>query len=235
MPDDQSTPPGQDAVSRYEALLRVSRTLALHTSVDQLLRAISDQLHLVVPFDYLMLILHDAPTDEMRLVVLEPADTPFAPFVPMALGDWGPARAAWDTQRTSVVPLLTEKSLGPALDFIQGHGARVTCWLPLTTAHRRVGVLSFGSRDADQYGSDAVAFMEQVAAHVGIAVDNAINFDDTQRLRRELSGERDRLRLLLEMNTYSRSLVRCGTCTTGHELVPRTFRLVTEACSDIKI
>ena len=96
-------------------------------------------------------------------------------------------------------------------------------------------MLSFGSRNADQYGSNAVAFMEQVAAHVGIAVDNAINFDDTQRLRRELSGERDRLRLLLEMNTYSRSLVRCGTCTTGHELVPRTFRLVTEACRDIKI
>jgi formate hydrogenlyase transcriptional activator len=200
MPDDQQAPPGLDALSRYDALLRVSRALALHTSADQLLRAISDQLHLVVPFDYLMLILHDAPTDEMRLVVLEPSDTPFAPFVPMALSDWSLARAAWDTQRTSVVPLLTEKSLGPALDFIRGHGAQVTSWLPLTTAHRRVGVLSFGSRDADQYGADAVAFMEQVAAHVAIAVDNAINFDDAQRLQRELRGERDRLRLLLEMN-----------------------------------
>src|ERR1700678_3710460 len=124
MPDDPQALPGLDALSRYDALLRVSRTLALHTSVDQLLRAISDQLHLVVPFDYLMLILHDTPTDEMRLVVLEPFDTPFAPFVPMPLGDWGPARSAWDTQRTSVVPLLTAESLGPALDFIRGHGAR---------------------------------------------------------------------------------------------------------------
>src|SRR5579863_2907636 len=200
MPDDQPTPPGPDALSRYDALLRVSRTIALHTSVDQLLRAISDQLHVVVPFDYLMLILHDAPTDEMRLVVLEPSDTPFASFVPTPLSDWGPARAAWDTQRTSVVSLLTEAPLGTALDFIRGHGARVSCWLPLTTAHRRVGVLSFGSRDADQYGADAVAFMEQVAAHVAIAVDNAINFDDAQRLQGELREERDRLRLLLDMN-----------------------------------
>jgi formate hydrogenlyase transcriptional activator len=200
MSDHQPTPVGLDALSRYDALLRVSRTIARHTSVDQLLRAVSEQLHLVVPFDYLMLFLHDARTDEMRLVVLEPSDTPFAPFVPMPLTDWGPARAAWDTQRTSVVPLLTEESLGSALDPIRGHGARASCWLPLTTAHRRVGVLSFASRDADQYAAAAVAFMEQVAAHVAIAVDNAINFDAAQRLQGELREERDRLRLLLEVN-----------------------------------
>jgi formate hydrogenlyase transcriptional activator len=193
-------PLGLDALSRYEALLSVSRAIARHTSVAGLLRAIGDQLHLVVPFDYLMLILHDASTDEMRLVVLEPSNTPFVPFVPMLLSDWGPARSAWETQRTSVVPLLTEALLGSGLDVIRGQGARVTCWLPLTTAHRRVGVLSFGSRDADRYGADAVAFMEQVAAHVAIAVDNAINFDDAQRLQGELRGERDRLRLLLDVN-----------------------------------
>ena len=42
--------------------------------------------------------------------------------------------------------------------------------------------------------------MEQVAAHVAIAVDSAINFDDAQRLQGELREERDRLRLLLEVN-----------------------------------
>jgi formate hydrogenlyase transcriptional activator len=42
--------------------------------------------------------------------------------------------------------------------------------------------------------------MEQVAAHLATAVDNAINFDDAQRLQGELGEERDRLRLLLEMN-----------------------------------
>ena len=200
MPVDLQKPLGLDALSRYEALLRVSRAIARHTSVAELLRAISEQLHVVVPFDYLMLILHVDATDEMRLVVLEPSDTPFVPFVPMPLSDWGPARAAWDTQHTLVVPLYTEPQLGVSLDFLRGHGAQVTCWLPLTTAHRQVGVLTFGSRHADEYAADAVAFMEQVAAHVAIAVDNAINFDDAQRLHGELRAERDRLRLLLEVN-----------------------------------
>jgi formate hydrogenlyase transcriptional activator len=200
MPDDQPASSGLDAVSRYEALLRVSRAIARHTSVAELLRAISEQLHLVVPFDYLMLVLHDAQLDEMRLVVLEPADTPFAPFVSMPLSDWGPARSVWETQRTLVVPLQTEPLLGTSLEFLRGHGAQATCWLPLTTAHRQVGVLTFGSRHADLYAADAVAFMEQVAAHVAIAVDNAINFDDAQRLQGELREERDRLRLVLDMN-----------------------------------
>jgi formate hydrogenlyase transcriptional activator len=189
-----------DAPSRYEALVGVSRAIARHTSVTDLLRAIAGQLHLVVPFDCLMLFLHDASTDEMRLVVLEPFDTPFAPFVPMPLSEWGPARSAWETQHASVMPLLTQTPLGTALDFIRRLGARVTCWLPLTTAHRRVGVLVFASRDADQYPADAIAFMEQVAAQVGIVVDNAINLDDAQRRQGELRQERDRLRLLLDVN-----------------------------------
>jgi formate hydrogenlyase transcriptional activator len=198
---EQRKPLGLDALSRHEALLRVSVAIARHTSVARLFRAVSDQLHLVVPVDCLLLILHDALTDDMRLVALEPADTPFASFVPMPLSDWGPARSAWDTQRTAVVPLLPETALGRALDFLLGHGVRATCWLPLTTAQRRVGVLGFGSRAADQYGADVVAFMEQVAAQVAIAVDNAINFGDAQRLQGELGDERDRLRLLLEVNT----------------------------------
>src|ERR1700682_197218 len=185
MPDDQPTSPGLDPISRYEGLLRVSRAIARHTTVAELLRAISEQLHLVVPFDYLMLVLHDAQMDEMRLVVLEPADAPFAPCFSMPLSDWGPARSVWETQRTLVVPLLTEPLLGTPLEFLRGHGAQATCWLRLTTAPRQVGVLTFGIRHADQYAADAVAFMEQVAAHVAIAVDTAINFDDAQRLQGE--------------------------------------------------
>ena len=192
--------PGLDPLSRYEALLRVSRAIAHHRSIKELLHAISGQLHLVVPFDHLMLVLHDPPTDKMHLVVIEPSDTAFAPFTPIPLNDWGPARSVWETQLTAVVPLTTEALLGTELEFIREHGARVTSWLPLTTAHRRVGVLGLGSGNADSYPTDAVAFMEQVAAHVALAVDNAINFDDAQRFQAELRDERDRLRLLLEVN-----------------------------------
>ena len=76
----------------------------------------------------------------------------------------------------------------------------MTCWLPLTTAHRKVGVLSFGSRSSTVYTEDVVAFMEQVAAGVAIAVENGINREQAQRYELELREERDRLRFLLDAN-----------------------------------
>ena len=59
----------------------------------------------------------------------------------------------------------------------------MTCWLPLTTAYRSVGVISFGSRWPTRYSADALAFMEQVAAIVAIAADNGINYERAQAYR----------------------------------------------------
>ena len=88
--------------------------------------------------------------------------------------------------------------LGPS--FLRSQGRKVACWLPLTTAHRRVGVLAFGSRSPVPYTDDIAAFMAQIAAVVAIAVDNGINWDQAQRYQRELRDERDRLRFLLDVN-----------------------------------
>ena len=86
------------------------------------------------------------------------------------------------------------------LAFIRSQGRKTACSLPLTTARRKVGVLSFGSRTATAYTDDILAFMEQVAATVAIAVDNSINYDQAQRYQRELGEERDHLRFLLDVN-----------------------------------
>jgi formate hydrogenlyase transcriptional activator len=186
-------------LSRYDALLRVSKTLATHRTMAELFEVLADNLHTVVPFDYLALLLHDGPTDEMRLVVLEPGEAGL-PFVSMPVAEQGPAATAWQTQKTVVIPVPEEGPLQPVLALIRSRGGKITSWLPLTTAHRRIGVLSFGSRSSDVYTDDVVAFMEQVAATVAIAVDNGINWEQAQRYQREVREERDNLRFLLEVN-----------------------------------
>jgi formate hydrogenlyase transcriptional activator len=190
-----------DSVSRYEALLRVSASLANHRSIADLIHVLADRLHAVVPFEYLALVLHDAATDEMQLLVLESSALAPPPYTRAPVAGGGPAAAVWLTQIARVIPLPPgDDALHSTLDFIRAVGMTVTCWLPLTTSHGRVGVLSFGSAHADDYSPDAVAFMEQVAAHVAVAVDNSINFDRARALEAELRGERDRLRLLLDIN-----------------------------------
>ncbi len=186
-------------VPRYDALLSVSRTLAGHKTMAELFEVLADHLHTVVPFDYLALVLHDAATDEMQLVVLEPSDL-VVPFRSRPVADQGPAGKVWTTQKGMVVRIGENDPLPPAMEFLRSQGRRVACFLPLTTAHGKLGVLSFGSCSETPYSDDVLQFMEQVAAIVAIAVDNGINYDQAQTYERELREERDSLRFLLSVN-----------------------------------
>ena len=188
-------------LARYEALLRISKSLAGHRSIAELFEVLAARLHEVVPFDYLALILHDGATNEMRLVILEPADLPMPHVTHLPIADGGPGAITWMTQKTDVIRIPASGTLRPALEFLRAIGRQVSCWLPLTTARSRLGALSFGSCEQIDYGPDALAFMEQVAAHVAVAVENAATFEDLQRAQEALANERDELRLLLDLNT----------------------------------
>ena len=88
---------------------------------------------------------------------------------------------------------------------------RSVCSLPLTTAQRRLGVMSFGRSTTHQHTESEIAFLQQVARQVAVAVDNALNFESAQAYQRQLARERDRLRVLLEVNN---AVVSNSTCTT---------------------
>ena len=201
MGDATETALARAHITRYDALISISKTLARHKTIAELFKVLADHLHSVVPFEYLALILHDGATDLMRLVVLEPTDLA-PPFVSKPVADHGPAATVWQTQAGVVIPIPEEGPLPPALAFIRSQGWKVASFLPLTTAHRKVGVLSFGSRFAGAYTDDVLAFMEQVAAVVAIAVDNGINYDEAQRYQGKLREECDHLRFLLDINRF---------------------------------
>jgi len=186
-------------LSRYDALLSISRILAAHGTAAELLEVLAGHLHAVLSFDYLALLLHEEPTDEMRLVVLEPSGIA-VPFSSKPVSEQGPAARVWTTQRGTVIPLPKDGPLAPALAFLRDGGFRLASFLPLTTTHRRLGVLSFGSRSASAYNDEALAFMEQVAAIVAIAIDNRINYEQARHYERTLREERDRCQFLLEVN-----------------------------------
>ena len=199
MADASARDPGQ--LTRYDALVSISKTLAGHKTVAELFQVLAHHLHSVVPFDALALILHDDKTDEMRLVVLEPTDI-VPPFLTIPVADQGPAATVWETQKGVVVTIPDERPVAPALAYIHGLGQKLACLLPLTTARHKLGVLAFGSRSASAYSDDALAFMEQIAAVVAVAVENKRNYDEAQRYQRELREQRDQLQFLLDINNF---------------------------------
>jgi formate hydrogenlyase transcriptional activator len=76
---------------------------------------------------------------------------------------------------------------------------RSICALPLTTAHRKLGAITFGSKQHDTYSSREVRFVSQVAGYIALAFDDASNFDALRQASEELQSKNDRLQLLLDV------------------------------------
>src|SRR5262249_9354570 len=67
-------------------------------------------------------------------------------------------------------------------------------------ALRPLGAMGFGSTQRHTYSDAEVGFMRQVAKQVAVAVDNVLHDESAQAAHRQLTRERDRVRLLLEVN-----------------------------------
>jgi formate hydrogenlyase transcriptional activator len=107
----------------------------------------------------------------------------------------------WENQQPLVISHLEQDDRFPIFSGrLRQDGVQSLCVLPLTTAQRRVGAIALGSVEASAYDAADLEFLRQVAAQVAVAVDNALNSQDAQVYQQELARERDRLRLLLEVN-----------------------------------
>jgi formate hydrogenlyase transcriptional activator len=187
--------------AQHQALLEVAEAISQHHDLGELFHELAARLHGVVEFDFLNLILHDASRNVMRLHILETEEPrkfrPGSEFpVGGTLAGW-----VWETQQPYVLADREQETRFPELmELLRENGVRSICAVPLTTAQRRLGVLSFGRGTAHECGESEIAFMQQVARQVAVAVDNALNFERAQAYQRQLAQERDRLRVLLEVN-----------------------------------
>ncbi len=186
---------------RHQALLEVAEAIAQHRDLRELFHELAARLHRVVDFDFLNLILHDAAQNVMRVHILE-AEEPrnIRPGTEFGIAET-PSGLVWETQKPFVMEDAERETRFPALlQMFRENHVRSACLVPLTTAQRRLGVLSFGRCTPHQYGEVEIEFLQQVARQVAVAVDNALNFQRAQAYQRQLAQERDRLRVLLEVN-----------------------------------
>src|SRR5580704_12952913 len=96
------------ACQQYRTLLAVSQAIVSHRDLATLFHDLAGRLHLVVRFDYLACVLHDATTNTMPLHVLETTEPiPARASVPSSLED-DPAGVVLQTQH----PLIVSKKVG---------------------------------------------------------------------------------------------------------------------------
>jgi formate hydrogenlyase transcriptional activator len=176
---------------QYRTLLAVSQAIVSHRDVRTLFHALADRLHLVVRFDYLALVLHDAAANTMRLHALESCD-PVPPGTVIVLPtEDDPAGQVWQSQEPLITSSVAELQRWPRLlERVQSYGVQSYCWLPLTTAHRRLGALVFTSKATSAYDAADLDFLQQVANQVAVAVENALAFQEIEALKDQLHQEK---------------------------------------------
>ncbi len=186
--------------SRHQALLEVSESIALHSDLAALFHALAERLPRVVSFDSLWLVLHDTRRNTMRLHILETPVRAGVDVIERSVED-SPSGLVWQTQQPLLVPdIFAESRFPEAFALLRESRVESFCIFPLTTPHGRLGAVGFGSQRQYAYRQGDVDFLQLVAKQVAVAVDNTLSHQDAETLRRQLQLERDRLRLLLDLN-----------------------------------
>src|SRR5438067_1344648 len=237
------------AGQRCRSLLAVTEAIVSHRDLQALFHDLAGRLQLVVRFDYLILVLHDAVKNLMRLHVLETSE-PSSPRTGVLFPvDEAPSGLVWQTQQPLLIPNVEEERRWPRLweEVYRPHGIASFCYVPLTTARQRLGALAFSSKQPAAFDAADVDFLQLVANQVAVAVENALAFDCIEKLQEKLTQEKVYLeeeirtehnfdeivgdsaalrRVLKEVETVARTdstvLIR-GETGTGKELIARAL------------
>jgi formate hydrogenlyase transcriptional activator len=193
--------------SRYRALLGVSTAIASQPDVQAVLCSISALLSKIVPFDSIALLLLNPQNQTTVLYALEAGKYDpgieigtEAPFKNTAVG------LVLEQQKPVFIPDIQQEWLKiPQFAQIPSRGPQgvLSSYIfPISSSRRKLGALVLGTLGREQYSDADVELMGSVAAHVSIALENALALDAAEAYRLELERERDRLNLLLEINNH---------------------------------
>jgi formate hydrogenlyase transcriptional activator len=186
---------------RLGLLAEVSESIASHRDLNELFRDLAQRLPRIVPFDYINLVLHDAGRNVMRLQLLvAPVEATIKAGAEFPV-DGSPGGFVWKTQQPLTVNDVTLETRFPAvIPQLIENGVQSFCTVPLTTALGRLGAMGFGSLQPHVYQDTEIAFMQEVAKQIAVAVDNVLHDETARSMQIALARERDRFRLLLDVN-----------------------------------
>jgi PAS domain S-box-containing protein len=174
--------PEKSLLARHEALFRVSRAINVYRDPKELFRVLASELRQVVDFDFVALSLYDETANKIQNAVVDALEKPGF-LIPSDF----PAEETitwWVYHNQEPVLILSrdqEVRFPRMMELHKHYGVESACVLPLTTAYRRLGSLSFGARHPNAYSSDETRYLCLLAEQVALAVDNALSEDELHK------------------------------------------------------
>jgi len=191
------------AVTRYESLVGVSNAIGTHRDPQDLFGALVRELHRVVRFDYFGVSIRDEKSNTFHWHCVDAETEAAIPPDPELAMEESDAWWVYQNQEPLVTSLETHDArFSKFQEILKKYGVQRVCTLPLTTAHSKVGTLSFGSKAPDIYTAEEVHFLSVVAEQIALAFDNALHFDASQASQEQLLKKNERLGLLLELTNH---------------------------------
>jgi len=158
------------------------------------------------------------------IALLEPPGTEMRILAERGYPAWAPAGGTWPTDRgvmgrvvrTGQPALVTDVTQDP--DFVGVvEGSRSELAVPILREDRVLGVLNLESTTVGAFQEEHRSFVEHLAEHAGIAIENARLFAETQRRAEELAG-------LLEISTIASRTLDLQTLIKS--VIDRTLALL---------
>jgi len=177
---------------RLQVLLEINNVLVTTRDLPEVFRGIVSTLTRVIHHDYTSLALLDPSSGLLKIHALDFPGHPglFQQEITVSR-DTSPAGHAMSTGQ----PLLArggelDRYTSEVMRILRKEGLQNICCVPLISQGRAFGSLNLASRRLDAFTSQDVELLQQVAAQIAIAVENALAFKEIDALKNKLAEEK---------------------------------------------
>jgi formate hydrogenlyase transcriptional activator len=177
--------------TRYQSLIRLAESIRAQRDPDKLFQLLVCELCRVVQFDAIAQFDESANKVHWHLGwrCNQPSGSPHVELPKEETLAW------WvhHHQQSVLITRADRETRFPAMmAHVRALGLQSVCALPLSTAHRRLGSLLIASERPDAYSEDEMGFFALAASQIALAMDDALNFQASERAQ-------ERLALLLDL------------------------------------
>ncbi len=183
------------------ALVATTEAIAVHHDPDTLLRDLACRLRKLIKLLTLQVILYDAEGGAVLLRLIDPPDAINSYPEAEAPPRHSPSQIVWREQQPLMVSAGSDAARFPRyVAWMHEVGLQREYVLPVSSAERRLGTIGFGPINGHPRVDSELNCLQLIAKEYAVAMDDILNLREIQSARQELNSERDRSRLLLEIN-----------------------------------
>ncbi len=199
-----STPNMRSTENRYRTLLNAPSAVADQPTIQAVLHSLRDVLSNTCDIHGAHLYILDGGGESLHLLGFDrEADAP-AIKTGTKISCIGAAAQVIAEQMPVFLPDVSQEMLKhPELaPFAPESAGRGTYVFPVSTSHQRYGILVVTKERGQEFVPEDVELLRSLASHIAVALECALARDNAELYQRQVVKERDRLRLLLEINNH---------------------------------